>query len=111
MAWGRILGAWQLSHHHRASEEAMMARVIPFSPPDPMSFLSTEVKTGLTFSRIALRSPDQDTVTRNRANARKAYNTTLRFMMKFGLTEEDCASLQSPLAKLRSNLLELGEAV
>jgi hypothetical protein len=40
-----------------------------------VSFLDTEVKTGLTFARLALKAKDPQKISRNLSNARKAYHT------------------------------------
>jgi hypothetical protein len=48
-----------------------------------VSFLDTEVKTGLTFARLALKSRDADKVSRNLVNARKAYDTIIDYLADF----------------------------
>lgn len=40
-----------------------------------LSFLDTELKTGLTFARLALKAKDPQKVSRNLSNARKACDT------------------------------------
>lgn len=40
-----------------------------------VSFLDTELKTGFTFARLALKARDAGKVSRNLVNARKAYDT------------------------------------
>ena len=40
-----------------------------------LSFLDTELKTGLTFARLALKASNPDKISRNLQNARKAYDT------------------------------------
>jgi hypothetical protein len=69
-------------------------------------FLSTEVRMGLTYSSIALQCRVLQTAARNATNARKAYETALRFMPKF---PESTTSLEPQLGELRSNLAKLGE--
>ena len=76
-----------------------------------VELIKTELKAGLTFSKIALQAKDTAKISRNTANARKAYDTLLRFLNKSLLSEEELAEVEPMLAKLKSNLLELGEAV
>ena len=45
-----------------------------------LSFLDTEVKTGLTFARLALKARDAGKVSRNLLNARKAYKTITTYL-------------------------------
>lgn len=74
-------------------------------------FLLTELKTGLTFAKIALHSTSPDKVSRNTANARKAYDTALRFLSSAESTEDDSRNIDKLVAKLKSQLQELGEAI
>jgi len=76
-----------------------------------VEFIRTELKTGLTFSNIALQAKDAAKISRNTANARKAYDTLLRFMDRSMLSDEDLAELDPMLLRLKTNLLELGEMV
>ena len=76
-----------------------------------VEFIRTELKTGLTFSNIALQAKDTAKISRNTANARKAYDTLLRFMDRSMLSDEDLAELDPMLLRLKTNLLELGEMV
>jgi len=78
--------------------------------PD-VTLIKTELKAGLTFSTIALQAKDTAKISRNTANARKAYDTLLRFLKKSILSDADMAEVDPMLAKLKSNLLELGEAL
>ena len=74
-------------------------------------FLKTELETGNTFAKVALSAKHADKLERNRANARKAYDTALKF---FGTASVDTASaveLKRLLEDLRAKLGELGEAV
>lgn len=45
-----------------------------------LAFLDTELKTGLTFARLALNASDPDKISRNLLNARKAYDTIAGFL-------------------------------
>jgi hypothetical protein len=74
-------------------------------------FLRTEIMTGLTMSKVALEADQQDKVDRNRANARKAYDTALRFLATASLTNDEAQELKTKLAQLKSALRRLGEEV
>lgn len=65
----------------------------------------------MTLSRIASRASQPDTINRNRANAKKAYDTVLRFLPKTQLGDEEEVEIRSQLAKLKSALQSLGEQV
>ena len=74
-----------------------------------MKFLKTELQTGITFADVALTARYADKVERNKANARKAYDTALRFLEK---TRPECASqLETLIKHLRSKLEALGESL
>ena len=74
-------------------------------------FLHTEVLTGLPFSGVALGAAYEDKKTRNRINARKAYDTLLRFLPGASLAPDQEAEINSKLNELRGELRLLGEAV
>ena len=74
-----------------------------------MVFLRTELQTGLTLSKIALEAADQDKIERNRANARKAYDSLMHFMPKATLKAEEADEIRIGLARLKSELQQLGE--
>ncbi len=74
-----------------------------------VDFLRAELRAGLTFSHIALQSKSESKVTRNRLNARKAYNTLMRYSSESVLSRE--VEFAELLAKLKSNLLRLGETL
>lgn len=44
------------------------------------SFLDTELDTGITLARIALKAVDPDKISRNASAARKAYDTIVAFV-------------------------------
>ena len=75
-----------------------------------IEFLRAELLTGLTLSKIA-RSSDGDKRERNRVNARKAYDSILRFMPKSDLLGEELDEIKSKLELLRAELRLLGEAI
>jgi hypothetical protein len=76
-----------------------------------LGFLRAELQTGLTLARIALDSPRRDTILRNRANARKAYDVLLRFIPKVSLTPDEAKEINSGVQELGSKLRQLGEEV
>jgi hypothetical protein len=74
-----------------------------------IEFLRTELRTGLTMARIALEAESRNKVDRNRANARKAYDTALRFIAKTPLTDEEAEEIRAMITRLKLALAELGE--
>ena len=76
-----------------------------------IEFLRAEALTGLTFSKIALGSNDQEKTERNRANARKAYDSLLHFLPRVSDKSEIWEEIRARVAELKSNLQQLGEEV
>ncbi len=76
-----------------------------------IEFIKIELKAGLTFSTIALQAKDTSKISRNTANARKAYEVLLRFIDRSMIGNEELAEIEQSLEKLKSNLIRLGEAV
>jgi len=74
-----------------------------------VGFLKTELETGITFANLALSATDERKVARNTANARKAYDTAMKFMVGASLGADDSALLDPRLEKLRRQLVALGE--
>ena len=74
-----------------------------------VEFLRSELTTGLTLSKIALDADQQDKAERNRVNAKKAYDTVLRFIPRVSLSREETSEIKSKLAQLRAALERLGE--
>ena len=74
-------------------------------------FLRAELHTGLSFSKIALKAEDESKIERNRANARKAYDTLLRFIPDATLSTEETKEINSQMAALKADLQHLGEDV
>ncbi len=74
-----------------------------------VEFLKTELETGITFAQLALSARREDKIERTKANARKAYDTALKFMDK--LAPEKSAELNGLLQNLRTRLRDLGEPV
>ena len=76
-----------------------------------IDFLRAEAQTGLTFAKIALSSRHQDKIARNRANARKAYDTLVRFLPQGNATPEGRKEVKAKIAELKSLLQQLGEDI
>jgi hypothetical protein len=74
-----------------------------------IDFLKVEVHTGLTFARIAHHSTHEEKTERNRAQARLAYDTVLRFIGRVSMTDAESASLTEQMAELKQQLKDLGE--
>jgi len=72
-----------------------------------LSFVLTELETANAFADIALKSDDAHRASRNRLNARKAYDTALQFMRL--LPDDDLGRLADKLDPLKLKLVELGE--
>ncbi len=73
------------------------------------NFLKTDLQTALTFAGIALESEQGPKRDRNRGNARRGYDTIVRLIRKFDLSEEDVRFLARNLQRLKSELQTLGE--
>ena len=76
-----------------------------------IEFLRAEALTGLTFSKIALGSRHPEKTDRNRAKARKAYDTLLRFMPPCNAASQALEEITAKVAELKVNLQQLGEEV
>ena len=76
-----------------------------------IEFIRAEVQTGLTFAKIALGSRHRDKIDRNRVNARKAYDTLLRFMPHDNASSGAWDDVRAKIAELKSHLRQLGEHV
>lgn len=74
-----------------------------------VGFLRSELLTGMTMSRIAMQSVHPDRVDRSRANAKKAYDSVIRFLPKAQLGNEEETEIRNRLAELKSALQLLGE--
>ena len=75
------------------------------------NFIRVELQTGLTFSKSALGSRYQERRDRNQAQARRAYDALLYFIPKSSLTNDESKMIVSGLARLKSELQQLGEAI
>lgn len=74
-------------------------------------FLRSEIDTGLTLAKIALDADRHDRRNRNRLNARKAYDTVLRFMPRVNLSPEETSEMKIRVEHLKAELVRLGEEV
>jgi hypothetical protein len=72
-------------------------------------FLRSELKTGLTLTKIALDARHLDKTSRNRVNARKAYDAVVHFAPRVNLSPEESDEIKSKLEHLKSQLKLLGE--
>ena len=69
--------------------------------------IKTEIRTGRTFARIALDSPNPQKVRRNAANARKAYRTAKAWVERTTLKPADRKEIDDQLAALKTDLAKL----
>lgn len=76
-----------------------------------VNFLKVEAETALTFAGIALQSQDSVKRLRNRRLARKAYDKILQLQDRVSLSQDDAQDLAEDLARLRSELSQLGEVL
>lgn len=74
-----------------------------------VSFLDTEVKTGLTFARLALKASDPGKISRNLLNARKAYDTLAAYLPTFPPQTPGLEGVNEKMATLRHMLQTLGD--
>ncbi len=72
-------------------------------------FLVTELKIGLNFARLALN--DRVNLDRHLRNARKAYDSFLRFRPRVDLTDAEGTELQDLADQLKQALRDLGERI
>jgi len=76
-----------------------------------VDFLRSELHTGLTLTKIARDARRRTKSDRNRANARKAYDSVVRFAPKVNLSPDETDEFKSKLNQLRTELKLLGEEV
>jgi len=74
-----------------------------------VDFVITDLNVGLTFSYMARGLLTQETKDRRRRNARRAYDTVVRFRDRVCPTTAEALSIQKKLARLKSELEQLGE--
>jgi hypothetical protein len=73
------------------------------------SFLRTELDLAATFARMAMESTDQQKRSRTARQARLAYDTVLRFLVRVALTDAEQEDMYNRLASVKSNLQILGQ--
>lgn len=74
-----------------------------------VAFLLCELAAGNTFVRIARTKGNRDDAARNRALARKAYDSVLHFMGRVSMSHEEAQKVHVELAALKRRLIALGE--
>ena len=74
-------------------------------------FLHAELLVGLTRAKIAERAATESKRERNRVEARKAYDSVLRFLSAAALSQEEKEQIDSTLTELKFALRSLGEEV
>lgn len=72
-----------------------------------VSFLDTELKTGLTFARVALKASDSGKLSRNLQNARKAYDTIIGYLANFPPQAPEVQNLRKNLRTLQEMIQSL----
>jgi hypothetical protein len=76
-----------------------------------INFFSVQIRTGLTWSRVAASSKNRARIDRSREKARNAYENALFFLPRANLKQQEAERVKSELAFLRSELQRLGEKV
>ena len=84
---------------------------MPVKSAAGVEFLLTEIETGKTFVRLASQADSEEKVERNRNNARKAYDSVLKFMERVVLNQAERLRIEKGLQELKRNLNDLGETV
>ena len=74
-----------------------------------LSFLDAEVKTGITFARIALKAKEREKVARNRLSARKAYDTIDSYLSELSPDIPEVQEIRKRVEILQQLLKQLGE--
>lgn len=72
-------------------------------------FLMADTDLGITMSRIAHDTQDEQKKQRNQHNARRAYDAVVRHSARAPLTDDQAAQLQDKVDQLKSALTLLGE--
>ena len=74
-----------------------------------LHFLRAELQTGMTMSRIAHNANGEAKKRRTLSNARKAYDSIVRFLPEARLSPDEAFEVKTKLAELREDLRLLGE--
>ena len=72
-----------------------------------LSFLGTEVETGITFARIARSARDRSKISRNLLSARKAYETATTYLAKLHPETPGLEDIRNRAATLQRMLYSL----
>jgi hypothetical protein len=83
--------------------------VDPTSNQLGVDFLFTECGLAITFLNVADNTSVPETAQRNRENARKAYDTILRYMPKLVLSAAENKFIEKKLSVVRTRLEDAGE--
>ncbi len=86
-------------------------RLIAQSNRIGLEFLLADLDLAQTFLNVAEVTAVEDARTRNRENAREAYQTVLRLLPRIDLSLEDKEELNRRLLALKNRLQELGYPV
>ncbi len=76
-----------------------------------VEFLLIDLDTAHTFLDVADATSSHETRTRNRENARIAYDAVLRLLPRLALTDEQRAVLDAKIAELKDRLNAAGALV
>ena len=76
-----------------------------------VDFLKIDLSLGLTFAGAAQKSRSSPRKQRNQENARKVFDTILRFRHRAHPGREDAQEISENLERLRTALKKLGEQV
>ena len=74
-------------------------------------FLKIDLRTALTFVKIAQQTTDDVRKERNRMAARRAYETVKKLAQKVSLNDDEMQAIMQSLMRLRSELEALGETI
>jgi hypothetical protein len=69
-----------------------------------LAFLRVELRTGLTFARIARTAKQADKRNRNFLKAKEAYDSVLHFMPRVVLTVSQSKEIKRKLERLKTEL-------
>ena len=76
-----------------------------------IGFILTELDLALTFCRVAESADDEGKAKRNKAHARKAYDSAIHFLASATLTPQIKQEISDKIERLRLLLAGLGEAL
>ena len=76
-----------------------------------VDFIRTDLDVALSFAEIARQTDEREKAIRNQQNARKGYDAGFQFMSTAKITDFDREVIGVKLRRLKSALLDLGEAL